>query len=290
MKNLNSPYSLIHKVALGLGLTALIFTASCTTELEPTTGINEADVEADLIAQADFEEVDDMTSNAMSFSDGGSGGRVEGNGMNDDRMKCAIVTHDHENQVITIDFGEGCEGPNGVTRSGIIIINYDGRRFIPGSSWVISFDNFYVNDRLIEGVRTVTNISESIEADPKFHILLEGGKVTWPDETFATREVDRVRVWIRESNPMLDEYHILAESTVTGTNRENLSYSCVVASDLVILRACRGEKGGRIPVSGVKDVTIGDATYSVDFGDGECDSIVTITSGDDIKVVDLSDR
>ena len=54
MKNLNSPYSLIHKVALGLGLTALIFTASCTTELEPTSGINEAEVEADLIAQADF--------------------------------------------------------------------------------------------------------------------------------------------------------------------------------------------------------------------------------------------
>jgi hypothetical protein len=224
----------------------------------------------------------------MSFADGNSGGRIDG--MDDERMSCAIITHDHENQIITIDFGDGCEGPNGVVRSGIIIINYDGRRFTPGSTWVISFDNFYVNSRHIEGVRTVSNISESIEADSKFHILLEDGKVTWPDETFATREVDRVRVWVRKSNPQLDEFHILAESIVTGTNRETLRYSCVVVNDLVILRACRGRNYGRIPVSGVKDITIGDRTYSIDFGDGECDSIVTITSGDEVRVVDLSDR
>jgi len=65
-------------------------------------------------------------------ADAGTGGRIEG--MDDDRMSCAVVTHDVENQTITIDFGDVCTGPNGVTRSGMIIINYDGRRFVPGSS------------------------------------------------------------------------------------------------------------------------------------------------------------
>ena len=288
MKKLNSLYALVYKTAFVLGLTALIFSVSCTSEIEPTTSIDDASVEADLIAQADFEEVDDMTSNIMVVAEDGIGGRVTG--IDDDRCQCAIITHDHENQVITIDFGDGCTGPHGVIRSGKIIINYDGHRFVPGSYWTVTFEEFYINRRHIEGIRTVTNISESLEADPTFHIVLEGGKVTWPDETFATREVDRVRVWIRAANPLLDEYHILAESTADGTTRKEIAYSCLVLEDLVYKRECRGPKKGRIPVSGVKEVVFGGRTFIIDFGDGECDTMVTITSDGETKTVDLADR
>ena len=270
---------------------AAVFAVSCTTsDLEPNLQtIDDENVAADLVAAADFEEVDDITSNMMAISEGGQGGRIDGNG-HDDRCACAEVTHDKENQIITIDFGDGCEGPNGIVRSGKIIIQYDGRRFLPGSSWVTTFEEFYVNDRHIEGVRTVTNISEDITSAPTFHIVLEGGKVTWPDETFATRETDKVRVWIRADNPLLDEVHILAESITAGINREELRYSTFVKEDLVFKRACRGTKRGRIPVAGVKEVIIGEREYTVDFGDGECDTIVTITSGDQTETIDLSDR
>jgi hypothetical protein len=288
MKKVNSLYALVYKSVFVLGLTALIFSVSCTSEIEPTASIDDASVEADLIAQADFEEVDDMTSNVMAVAEGGIGGRVTG--FEDDRCQCAVVTHDKENQVITIDFGDGCTGPNGVVRSGKIIINYDGQRFVPGSYWVITFEEFYINRRHIEGVRTVTNVSESLDADPKFHVVLEGGKVTWPDETFATREVDRVRVWIRASNPLLDEFHILARSTAEGTTRKEINYSTLVLEDLVYKKMCRGQKRGRIPVSGVKEVIFGGRTFIIDFGDGECDTIVTITTDGETKTVDLSDR
>lgn len=288
MKKLNSLYALAYRTVLGLGFLAFIFSVSCTTQVEPTNGINEAEIENNALTAADFEEVDDMTSNAMGVADAGTGGRIEG--MDDDRMSCAVVTHDVENQTITIDFGDGCTGPNGVTRSGMIIINYDGRRFVPGSSWVVSFDNFYINDRHIEGVRTVTNVSESIDSNPAFHIVLEGGKITWPDSTFATREVDRTRVWVRASNPLLDEYHILAESTTNGVNREGVNYTSLVTEDLIYKRACRGPKRGRVPVAGVKEVTIGDRSFTIDFGDGECDTMVTVTSNGESKTIDLSDR
>ena len=177
-----------------------------------------------------------------------------------------------------------------MVRSGKIIINYDGHRFVPGSYWVVTFEEFYINRRHIEGVRTVTNISESLAANPKFHVVLEGGKVTWPDNTFATREVDRVRVWFRAVNPLLDEYHILAESIAYGTTRKEIGYTCLVLEDLVYKRACRNSQRGRIPVAGVKEVVFGDRKYIVDFGDGECDTLVTITTGDETKTIDLSDR
>jgi hypothetical protein len=288
MKNLNSLYTLGLRTVLGLGITALIFSVSCTSNIEPAAGIDDASVEADLLAQADFEEIDDITSGMMSIAEGGLGGRITS--VDDDRCHCAVVTHDHENHVITIDFGDGCTGPNGVVRSGKIIITYSGYRFVPGSYWIVTFEDFYINRRHIEGVRTVTNISESLAANPKFHIVLEGGMVTWPDNTFATREVDRVRVWFRAANPVLDEYHVLARSTADGTTRKEINYSCLVLEDLVYKRSCRDSKKGRIPVAGVKEVVFGDRKYIVDFGDGECDTMVTITSGDETKTIDLSDR
>lgn len=288
MEKLHSLYALAQKTVFGLGLTALVLSVSCTTAVEPTSAIDEAAVAADIIAQADFDEVDDLSSNAMIVADGGVGGRIAG--MDDERMRCAVVTHDLENNEIIIDFGDGCTGPHGVTRAGKIIINYQGRRFVPGSYWRVSFDSFYVNRRHIEGIRTVTNISESLEANPTFHVVLAGGKVTWPDGSFATREVDLVREWVRAANPLLDEYHILAESTTSGSTKESVRFNSVVLEDLIIKRACMGPKRGRLPVAGIKEVTIGNKTYTIDFGDGECDTLVTVTVDGESRTIDLSDR
>jgi len=291
MKTFNAITSITQRLFFAVGLIGTVFAVSCTTsDLEPVPQtIDDVNVAADLVASADFEEVDDITANMMALSEASEGGRIDGGG-HDDRCSCAEVTHDKENQIITIDFGDGCTGPNGITRSGQIIIQYDGRRFVPGSSWVTTFKDFYVNDRHIEGTRTVTNISEDFFTEPTFHIMLEGGKVTWPDNTYATREADKVRVWKRAANPLLDEIHILAESITAGVNREEIKYATFVKEDLVFKRACRGAKIGRIPVAGVKEVTYGDRMFTIDFGDGECDTIVTITSGDETKTIDLSDR
>jgi hypothetical protein len=288
MKKLNSIYTLAQRAVLGLGITALVFAVSCTPGIEPETGIDDTSVEADLIAQADFEEIDDITSNSMIIAEGSIGGRITG--MDDDRVHCAVITHDKENKVITIDYGDGCFGPHGVFRSGKIIINYSGKRFVPGSYWVVTFEEFHINRRHIEGIRTVTNVSVSLEANPKFHIVLEDGKVTWPDETFATREVNRVREWFRASNPLLDEFHILARSNAEGTTRKEINYSSVVLEDLIYKRMCRGQRKGRIPVAGVKEVIFGGRTFVIDFGDGECDTIITVTTNGETKTIDLSDR
>ena len=61
-------------------------------------------------------------------------------------------------------------------------------------------------------------------------------------------------------------------------------------ADLIYKKACRGTNSARIPVQGIKEVVIGDETHIVDFGEGECDSIVTITANGETTEVDLSDR
>ena len=289
MKKVNFLITLTKKSVVGLSLAALVFSMACNSDVEsPSSGIDEAAVEAEALAQADFDEVDDITSNIMGIADGGIGGKVTGHG--DDRCNCAEVTHDKEAQTITIDFGDGCAGPNGVVRSGIIFITYDGYRFVPGSYWTVTFREYYVNRRHIEGLRTVTNISETLLTNPTFHITLEDGKVTWPDGTYATREVDRTRVWFRASNPLLDEYHILKGSVTSGMNKKGVNYNTEVLTDLVYKRNCRDNKRIRIPVQGTKQIIAGDRNCVIDFGDGECDTLVKVRCGDATSTMDLADR
>jgi hypothetical protein len=289
MKKVNLMNSLTKKAFLGLGMTALIFSVSCNNDVDPPVSeIDDAAIETEAIAQSDFEEIDDITTTMMAIAESNSGGRVES--VEDDRCRCAEITHDKENHTITIDFGDGCEGPNGIVRSGIIFITYHGHRFVPGSYWTVTFRNYYVNRRHIEGLRTVTNVSESLEVNPTFHITLEDGKVTWPDETFTTREVDRTRVWVRASNPLLDETHILAGSVTSGLNRKGVNYNTEVLTDLIYKRNCRTDRRVRIPVQGTKQVVTGDRNCVIDYGNGECDAIIVVTCGDRTKTIDIANR
>lgn len=288
MKTLKKFNSLLVKGGVGLVLIAMLITTSCQQSGNPSIDNFEA-IELDAIAAADFDEIDDISESAMGYSDGSIGGRTDGRGL-DERASCATVTHDKDAQTITIDFGDGCTGPYGTTRSGVIFITYTGPRFIPGSTWTITFQEFYVNERHIEGIRFVENVSASIDDNPTFHIILTDGKVTWPDGTFATREVDRYRVWVKAEDPALDEMHILEGSVASGINKEGITYSSNVLADLIFKKECRGSNSARIPVQGIKEIVIGDATRLIDFGDGECDSIVLITANGETREVDLSER
>ncbi len=295
MKTLKKINSLLVKGGLGLVVIAMLFITSCEQPAdEPSIVSDFATTETDAIAQADFDEIDDIVEGAMGYSDGSIGGRTNGEeGMGrgmDERASCAVVTHDKEAQTILIDFGDGCTGPYGNMRSGIIFITYNGKRFVPGSTWQVELREFYFNDRHIEGTRNVENVSESLEANPTFHITLTDGKITWPDGIFATREVDRYRVWVRAANPLLDEIHILEGSVANGLNKEGVRYSTTVLADLIFKRDCRASNKARIPVAGIKEIVVGDVTTIIDFGDGECDSIVTITKNGRTVEVDLSDR
>ena len=77
-------------------------------------------VTEDVSIDESFDEVDDLTTASMDLylSDGG---RVT----SDHRFDCVEVIK--EEGKITLDFGDGCEGPHGRMRSGIIEVTYTGR-------------------------------------------------------------------------------------------------------------------------------------------------------------------
>lgn len=278
MKRFSNFLMMIALLVLGLG--------ACTQDDEnlitddPTS---EATVVSEEQFDSDFDDALDIAFSAMDAELSTSGGRLTA----DERMKCASRVK--SNDSIFVDFGEGCEGPAGRLRKGKIIITYTGRYFEPGSIITLSFDGFYINGKKLEGIRTVTNLSATVEDYPKHNIVLEGGKITWPDGTTMTRQTDRTRTWKRAANPVNDEIEVFG--TATGTNKNGVSYTSTVAeaTPIVLKRSCWASRVF-VPVQGIKVITRSEkATVTIDYGDGTCDTMVIITLGERVKEVDLKD-
>lgn len=251
-----------------------------------------------------YQDVDDMsgvavagTSETNSTTSGGkqyaNGRRVTG--IADYRFgDCAIITvtpdttADHPKGVITIDFGSGCQDSQGDVRKGKIIISYDGRRFMPGSVIVVTLDNYSFNQIKLEGTRTLTNLSSSMQDNPKFEIQLADGKATdTVSGQFITREHCFDLVWTRANNPLQDELTVTGcgdqAPNATGIDRYGDNYAMTILEPLVYHRLCP------IAVSGKKQIVVGDKTIVIDYGDGTCDRSVIITvNGTNTETVTLS--
>ncbi len=217
-----------------------------------------------------LEDVDDITFYSLLSA---TNSRVAED--QDSPLRCAEVTHDHENKTIIIDFGDGCEDRRGRVRKGIIMITYTDHRFIPGAVQIITFNEFYIDGKKIEGLRTRENISESIEDPLKYRITLTNGKVTWEDGSFATREAEWVRTRIRAANPINDQ--IINEGNASGITRRDQNYTVEITKPIVWKRGCLPALRIFVPVAGIKVKTLGDRVITIDFGDGECDNLYTVT-------------
>ena len=80
--------------------------------------------------------------------------------------ECVTVTDSGEDvdpRTLILDFGEGCTGPGGVTRSGIIEIVLTGDMSEIGSVRTTTFDNFQVHNMTLTGTRIFTNVGPNDE-------------------------------------------------------------------------------------------------------------------------------
>ncbi len=259
--------------ALTVGVLFSLFLSACQNDEEGSADISSFDIEAEAAFEATIEEVDLLSDAGMETLDEETGARVT----RDELLDCAEVTKDTVNQIITIDFGDGCEGPHGVVKSGKIIIEYDGRMKKSGSYRIVTFEDFYVDSIHVEGTRTVTNVTteENAQNSISFETELEGGKITFPDGKFATREANHLRTlyWHEDRR---DNYATL-DGSANGVNLNGDNYEVNILETLIFKRGCRD---GRIiiPVAGVKQIIVGDRSAIIDYGDGECDRRTQITT------------
>lgn len=301
MNSIKTLTSLKALTYLAVGL--FMFLSSCKDNAKiDYTATDAANVEGETTSDSFSSDAQETATDAVSgISDTQLGGRADGSAElvttlgDNDRLKCATVTitrtgtKDAPAGVITITFpADGtCKDGRGNVRRGTITITYTGRKFIPGSKIITTFTDYSINGIKIEGTHTLTNVTPTTEGFPRFNITIVGGKVTFLSGKTVTREQNFTREWQRAATPAQDKWVLLAGGTASGSNREGKVYSMQITKDLVYSRACQISNKVFIAVSGSKEFTSGDKKVTIDFGDGTCDNMVTITIGGQTKTVEV---
>jgi hypothetical protein len=194
---------------------------------------------------------------------------------------CAVITIDTSSAVsatnpdtIIVDFGTGCIGSDGRSRSGKIIISTTGRYFDQGTVVTITPQNYFVNGNGVSGSRVVTNTGNNSSGQPTFTVQVSGTVTLANNGGTITWSASRIRTWIAGyDTPLLfadDEISVTGSSN--GTNASGGNWSTIITSPLVHKRSCREI------VSGSKTVTPASRPARiVDYGNGTCDNTVNVT-------------
>lgn len=259
----------------------VFFFPSCTKEDE--NNLSQTDLtlaQDDAYADALYEEVDNLIDEEMTL--------LEKNGYSTDSRKstsddiCYTVTVDHPDslifpKVVTIDYGDGCAVVfNGDTlvRKGQIIITTTARWFVEGSQHIVTFNNFYLNGIKVEGTKTRTNLGLNDENHLEWSIELEGGKLTFNDTLFMTRNSVHVREMIRKLNPVNDS--IIVTGSANGMNVLGQTYTREIINPLILVH-CDNYRWRWIIADGKVELTNSETgVTTIDYSGSGCDGEVII--------------
>ena len=172
---------------------------------------------------------------------------------------------------IAIDFGNGCTSPNGVTHQGKIKIVLSDSVRKTGSTAVLTFDSYFVNGFKKEGIITWTNISNAQVKG--WQRKVEDGKITSPLGKYwlhnGLKNVVQVEGYATPRNLLDDVFSITGNHTII--NSTGLSRTSVITEALQKKTICENISKGKIKFDGSNHSAV------IDFGDGACDKIGTIS-------------
>jgi len=175
---------------------------------------------------------------------------------------------------LRIDFGEtNCLGTDGRTRRGELLVSFTGPYRQAGTVITITPQGYHVNDHHVQGLKTVTNAGENSFGQPYFTITVNGS-VTAPDGSWtSTHSYQRTRTWIGGASTLAlsdDVYTISGGGS--GVNRNGVPFAVVITTPLRVELSCPWV------VSGVVQITPElKAVRTVDYGNGACDSQITVS-------------
>lgn len=255
----------------------LVFFMACNNDNENNLTLTEEEqsaYEAEESTESFFDVVESITTSAIQYSEANAGGRIAESV--DPEIACAtiIFAGDASSGRVEINFGDGCQGPDGKVRKGIVVVEYEGNWLTKGAvTWTILKD-FYIDGLKVEGTRTVTTIAVDLEALVVTQtVKVANGKVIWPDESFITRTSERTHTL--KIGETLDDIVLEVSGTAAGKTKSGVEYTTETIEPLVFKSICRGN--WYIPASGIKTITIPELpVITVDYGDGDCDNKFTL--------------
>jgi len=266
-------------------LSSLFFFAACVKEeSEP-----DPEFETTFILtenQAVSESISD-DANVVFFEASVNSGlyRINGQVQTTKTLSCASVTVTPQNsfpKTIIIDFGvNGCVSADGISRKGKINIILSDYLHNPGTTAVMTFDNYYTAGFKVEGTLTWTNTSTPNGTSwtrqiTNGRVIESLGGYYWTHE--GTKNVTQTAGANTPLNLLDDVYSVTGNHTVT--NPAGKSRTVTILEALEKKTTCHNVSKGKMKIQGSTHFAI------LDYGDGTCDNIATITiDGNPIKTI-----
>jgi hypothetical protein len=196
---------------------------------------------------------------------------------------CATVTSVLTNETWkrTIDFGtQGCTMPNGNVLKGKIIISFS-RDFTTKTRTVnYTLENFYHNDKFIESSKNITYELKTSDLLATIHPVathLIDAKVSYPNGKIYTRTGTRVREMVEGfltiENWEDNVFKIYGNHATTFPNGNSVSSTTLKTEAHVVKMSCKMP----FPVAGITEMVKNGIKSTLNFGNGDCDKMATIT-------------
>ena len=179
----------------------------------------------------------------------------------------------------TIDFGSaGCTLPNGNVLKGKIIISFSNDFTSKSRTLSYRFVDFYHNGKLLQGNKSITYESKSTELLATEHPVMTftvDMKITFDDGKVYSRTGTTVKETVEgNETPLNWEDNVFL---VTGNSATSLAngdtITTVITTPLRYITSCKLP----FPVSGIVSITKNTSVGTLDFGDGKCDNLATLT-------------
>src|SRR5688572_29854918 len=133
------------RIVFGVLLLSIVCLESCE---EAKDAILSAEEEISVAQKSTV--TDNMADEELLFYEESTSISGEGGRRRED--ECVVVTRDSTLKKVTLDFGDGCVGPYGRERSGKVLIQYAASLDSRTSSREVTFDNYFVNNKKVEGL------------------------------------------------------------------------------------------------------------------------------------------
>ncbi len=194
------------------------------------------------------------------------------NGQSKDFPNYTLMNSDTSNiDTLIIDFGTANVVDHGELRRGKIIVTYTGKYRDYLSEITTTFDNYHVNNNLVQGERIVKNEGSNSVGNIWFTIDVNNASINTNNGT-VNWESNRKRVWVNGSDTYTindDKYKITGSASGNGANGNsftmnitdtlNVDLSCLIYNTCIITSGT-----AKISPNGYPDRII-------NYGDSICD-------------------
>ncbi len=182
-------------------------------------------------------------------------------------------------KTLTIDYGLGKIGADGVSRSGKIIAMFDGNFEDENTVVNIWFDGYTNGQYSVAGTDSIINTGTNGDGKPTFAEYIRDVSIAWNSQEILW-EADLNRTWTEgETTDFLTDTTVAGlnddvfelTGTASGNDSNTHPFTLEINEAVVLKTECKWITGGMLIIS---PANFNEGT--VDYGAGECDKQATI--------------